>query len=121
MVLSGHRWSIGVFAIVRRYLRLRPCRARRGVVHGGGEGLAPALSGEQRGRDPGDGPGTAGGLARGDAGQPEDIVACLAGTAAKDDAEDLARLRRYLDQRVSRRSGAAWRQLYAARHLLTPQ
>ena len=58
---------------------------------------------------------------RGDAGQPEDIVACLAGTAAKDDAEDLARLRRYLDQRVSRRSGAAWRAFYAARHLLTPQ
>ena len=58
---------------------------------------------------------------RGDAGRPEDIVACLAGTAAKDDAEDLARLRRYLDQRVARRQGEAWRELYAARHLLTPQ
>lgn len=58
---------------------------------------------------------------RGDAGRPEDIVACLAGTAAKDDAEDLARLRRYLEQRVSRRSGGAWRELYAARHLLTTQ
>ncbi|MEH3147702.1 MAG: AAA family ATPase [Methylobacterium frigidaeris] len=58
---------------------------------------------------------------RGDAGRPEDIVACLAGTAAKDDAEDLARLRRYLDQRVGRREGEAWRELHAARHLLTPQ
>lgn len=58
---------------------------------------------------------------RGDAGRPEDIVACLAGTAAKDDAEDLARLRRYLEQRVGHRDGAAWRALYAARHLLTPQ
>ncbi|MCW6510863.1 hypothetical protein [Lichenifustis flavocetrariae] len=58
---------------------------------------------------------------RGDNGRPEDIVACLAGTAAKDDADDLARLRRYLDQRVSRRGGEAWRELYAARHLLTPQ
>jgi MoxR-like ATPase len=51
-------------------------------------------------------------------GTSADIVECLAGTAAKDSAEDLKRLRRYLEQRVSQRSGAAWRALYEARHLL---
>ena len=32
--------------------------------------------------------------------------------------EDLARLRRYLEQQVSRRSGAQWRAVHDARHLL---
>lgn len=58
---------------------------------------------------------------RGDAGRPEDIVECLAGTAAKDSADDLAKLRRYIEQRVARRKGEAWRALYAARHLLTTE
>ena len=56
---------------------------------------------------------------RGDRGQPEDIVECLAGTAAKDSADDLAKLRRYLDGTVSKRAGAAWRAFHAARHRLT--
>lgn len=62
--------------------------------------------------------GVRGHFLRGDRGRPEDIVECLAGAAAKDNAEDLVKLRRYLDQRVARR-GAAWRALYAARDLLT--
>lgn len=63
--------------------------------------------------------GVRGHFLRGDRGRPEDIVECLAGAAAKDNPEDLAKLRRYLDQRASRRSGEAWRALHAARHLLT--
>ncbi|MFJ9412777.1 AAA family ATPase [Streptomyces sp. NPDC101227] len=55
---------------------------------------------------------------RGEAGSPADIVECLAGTAAKDNAEDLARLRRYLEQRVPRKKGAQWKALHRARHLL---
>ena len=39
--------------------------------------------------------------------RPTICVECLAGTAAKDNAEDLAQLRRYLEQQVSRRTGAA--------------
>lgn len=64
--------------------------------------------------------GIRGHFLRGDRGRPEDIIQCLAGTAAKDNAEDLAKLRRYLDQRVSKRKGEAWRALYSARALLTP-
>ena len=45
---------------------------------------------------------------------------CLAGTAAKDSADDLKKLRRYLEQRVARKSGEHWRALYEARHLLPP-
>ncbi|MEO0812830.1 MAG: AAA family ATPase, partial [Myxococcota bacterium] len=49
---------------------------------------------------------------------PADIVDCLAGVAVKDHPEDLQRVRRYLEQRVSKRKGAAWRALYEARHRL---
>lgn len=63
--------------------------------------------------------GIRGHFLRGDRGRPEDIIECLAGAAAKDNAEDLAKLRRYLDQRAGKRKGEAWRALYAARHLLT--
>ncbi|MFI7305331.1 AAA family ATPase [Micromonospora aurantiaca] len=62
--------------------------------------------------------GLRGWFLRGEPGDAADLVACLAGTAAKDDAEDLARLRRYLEQQVSRRSGAQWRAVHDARHLL---
>ncbi|KQV13208.1 MULTISPECIES: AAA family ATPase [unclassified Kitasatospora] len=55
---------------------------------------------------------------RGEPGDASDLVSCLAGTAAKDSPEDLARLRRYLEQRVSRRKGPHWQALHAARHLL---
>lgn len=55
---------------------------------------------------------------RGDSGSAADLVECLAGTAAKDNPEDLKRLRAYLEQRVARRKGQHWRALYEARHLL---
>ncbi len=62
--------------------------------------------------------GVRGWFLRREAGTSADIVTCLAGAAAKDNAEDLARLRRYLEQSAKRRSGAAWQALYDARHLL---
>ena len=49
---------------------------------------------------------------------PADLVDCLAGTAAKGNADDLAILRRWFDQHVSRRKGEAWRAYHEARHLL---
>lgn len=55
---------------------------------------------------------------RGEAGTAQDVVECLAGTAAKDSAEDLARLRRYLEQAVPRKHGRHWAALHDARHLL---
>jgi MoxR-like ATPase len=55
---------------------------------------------------------------RGDAGQPGDIVEALAGAAAKDNGDDLKKIRRYIEQRASRRKGEHWRAFHAARHLL---
>jgi hypothetical protein len=55
---------------------------------------------------------------RGDAGQPADIVEALAGAAAKDNADDLKKIRRYIEQRASRRKGEHWQAFHAARHLL---
>ncbi len=49
---------------------------------------------------------------------PADIVECLAGAAAKDDKEDLARLRVYLEQRAAKRPGKHWKAFYEARHRL---
>ncbi|GAA2070648.1 AAA family ATPase [Actinomadura alba] len=62
--------------------------------------------------------GIRGWFLRGEAGAPADIVECLAGTAAKDNPDDLARLRRYLEQQARRRDGAQWKALHAARNLL---
>lgn len=62
--------------------------------------------------------GLRGWFLRGDSGNVEDLVACLAGTAAKDNADDLARLRRYLSQQVTWRTGPQWEALHRARHLL---
>jgi MoxR-like ATPase len=62
--------------------------------------------------------GLRGWFLRGEAGDAGDIVSCLAGTAAKDNADDLARLRRYLEQQAAARPGAQWQALHAARHLL---
>jgi hypothetical protein len=59
--------------------------------------------------------GLRGWFLRGEPGDAADLVSCLAGTAAKDNPEDLAKLRRYLEQR---RSGDQWKALYEARHLL---
>ncbi len=62
--------------------------------------------------------GLRGWFLRGEPGTAADLVSCLAGTAAKDSPEDLARLRRYLEQQVTWRNGEQWRQLHAARNLL---
>ncbi|GAA1969240.1 MoxR family ATPase [Catenulispora subtropica] len=62
--------------------------------------------------------GLRGWFLRGDAGSAADIVECLAGTAAKDNSDDLARLRTYLEQHAGRRQGAQWQEFYGARHLL---
>jgi MoxR-like ATPase len=55
---------------------------------------------------------------RGDTGKAGDIVEALAGAAAKDNAEDLKKIRRYIEQRASRRKGEHWQAFHAARHLL---
>lgn len=55
---------------------------------------------------------------RGDTGQAGDIVEALAGAAAKDNADDLKKIRRYIEQRASRRKGEHWQAFHAARHLL---
>jgi MoxR-like ATPase len=62
--------------------------------------------------------GVRGWFLRGEPGSAADVVACLAGTAAKDSPEDLARLRRYLEQQVAHRRGPQWKALHDARHLL---
>jgi MoxR-like ATPase len=62
--------------------------------------------------------GLRGWFLRGEAGDAADLVECLAGTAAKDDADDLARLRRYLEQQVPRKRGRHWKALHTARHAL---
>jgi MoxR-like ATPase len=62
--------------------------------------------------------GIRGHYVRGGKATPADIVECLAGAAAKDDKEDLSRLRQYLEQRAGKRPGAHWKAFYEARHLL---
>lgn len=62
--------------------------------------------------------GVRGWFLRGEPGSAADVVACLAGTAAKDSPEDLARLRRHLEQQAGRHRGPHWKALYDARHLL---
>ncbi|MEE1742196.1 AAA family ATPase [Streptomyces sp. BE147] len=62
--------------------------------------------------------GVRGWFLRGEPGSAADVVAALAGTAAKDSPEDLARLRRYLEGQVPRHRGPQWQALYDARHLL---
>lgn len=55
---------------------------------------------------------------RGDAGQPGDIVEALAGAAAKDNPDDLKKIRRYIEHKAGKRKGEHWRDFHAARHLL---
>lgn len=62
--------------------------------------------------------GVRGWYERGAQGDPSDVIECLTGTAAKDDPEDLRRIRRYLEQRVKRKAGAHWRAFYESRHRL---
>lgn len=47
-----------------------------------------------------------------------DMIHSLAGAAVKDDEEDLKKLRRYIEQRVVKRKGAEWQELYEARKIL---
>lgn len=51
-------------------------------------------------------------------GSPADLVDCIVGTVIKDDADDGAKLRRYFEQKVARKSGSHWRAYYEARHRL---
>lgn len=55
---------------------------------------------------------------RGDGGQPADIVEALAGAAAKDNPDDLKKIRRYIEHKAAKRKGDHWRDFHAARHLL---
>ena len=49
---------------------------------------------------------------------PADLVECLVGAAIKTDSEDVARLRRYFEQRVAKKKAPHWRAYYEARVLL---
>ncbi len=49
---------------------------------------------------------------------PADVIESMAGAAVKENAEDLVRLRRYLEQHVSTRPEPRWQALFAARHRL---
>ncbi|MFZ6658770.1 ATP-binding protein [Undibacterium sp. TJN19] len=51
-------------------------------------------------------------------GSPADVVDCIAGTVVKDNAEDRAKLRRYFEQKVAKKSGSHWRAFYEARYRL---
>jgi MoxR-like ATPase len=64
--------------------------------------------------------GLRGWFLRGEPGDAADLVACLAGTVAKDSADDLARLRRYLEKQAGAQGAGSerWQALYEARHLL---
>ena len=62
--------------------------------------------------------GLRGFYARGEPADGADLVEALAGTAAKDNADDLARVRRYLEHCSNRGRTLAWRELYAARDRL---
>jgi MoxR-like ATPase len=62
--------------------------------------------------------GLRGWFLRGEPGTAADLVACLAGTAAKDNPEDLAKLRRYIEQQARGRRGGGWQGFHEARHLL---
>lgn len=59
--------------------------------------------------------GVRGWFLRGGLGEPADIVDCLAGTAAKDNADDLKKIRRYLEQRAKDKKGGHWQAFYEAR------
>ncbi len=62
--------------------------------------------------------GLRGWFLRGEIGSAADIVESLAGTAAKDNADDLARIRRYVEQQAPKRRGKEWKAFHAARHQL---
>ncbi len=49
---------------------------------------------------------------------PGELVDCIVGAAVKADKEDLARLRRYFEQRVAKMNGGHWKAYFEARHRL---
>ncbi|MFY9259448.1 MAG: AAA family ATPase [Gallionella sp.] len=51
-------------------------------------------------------------------GNPADVVDCIAGTVIKDNEDDRAKLHRYFEQKVAKRTEPHWREYYAARHRL---
>jgi MoxR-like ATPase len=55
---------------------------------------------------------------KGNRATPEDLVDCIAGAAIKGDREDLVRLRRYLEQRISKIDKPHFAEFFAARHRL---
>jgi MoxR-like ATPase len=55
---------------------------------------------------------------RGDNGQATDLVEALAGAAAKDNPDDLKKLRRYIEHRAAKRKGEQWAAFHAARQAL---
>ena len=62
--------------------------------------------------------GLRGWFLRGEAGTAADLMSCLAGTAAKDSPDDLAKLRRYVEQQTSWRTGGQWSEFRAAKREL---
>ncbi len=55
---------------------------------------------------------------RQDVANPADVVECLVGAAVKDNSEDRVKLKRYFEQRVSKRKGAHWKAFFDARKVL---
>ncbi|WP_405762759.1 AAA family ATPase [Streptomyces sp. NBC_01420] len=98
----------------------RELRAGAGAKdgHGGGGDRSTAVMSTAEAVSVAHAVGVRGWYLRGEPGNAADVVACLAGTAAKDSPEDLARLRRYLEQQAGRRRTPQWQALYDARHLL---
>ncbi|WP_345103659.1 ATP-binding protein [Streptomyces drozdowiczii] len=98
----------------------RELRAGAGAKdgHGGGGDRTTAVMSTAEAVSVAHAVGVRGWYLRGEPGNAADVVACLAGTAAKDSPEDLARLRRYLEQQAGRRRTPQWQALYDARHLL---
>ena len=64
--------------------------------------------------------GARGWFLRGEAPTPRDVLDGLLGAAIKDDREDVRRIRTYMTQRVSKLTGAHWREFYESRSLLDP-
>ncbi|MGX7824643.1 ATP-binding protein [Actinokineospora sp. 24-640] len=88
---------------------------RAGTGRGGAERLSTVLSTAEA-VSVAHAVGLRGWYLRGEPGSAADIVECVVGTAAKDSPEDLAKLRRYLEQDVAQRRGSpAWDELHGAR------
>lgn len=49
---------------------------------------------------------------------PADVVDCIAGTVIKDNEDDRAKLHRYFEHKVAKRTEPHWREFYEARHRL---